>query len=174
MQCSVGCTLDVVTRYNRLLRVDGVWGSDPNGGLLCVDGRFKPLYDERKRVTKPMVRKDGELVEVGWDEALEMVAGKLKAGGAEGLAMAAHDQRSARGVRQLFSRRPAARPERWSRWPRHWVTARKPSISDIEDADFIIVAGAQPLDYQRVIGYLIHRAADKGATVAVIGEARTS
>jgi NADH dehydrogenase/NADH:ubiquinone oxidoreductase subunit G len=45
MQCSVGCTLDVVTRYNRLLRVDGVWDSEPNGGLLCVDGRFTPLYD---------------------------------------------------------------------------------------------------------------------------------
>jgi NADH dehydrogenase/NADH:ubiquinone oxidoreductase subunit G len=43
-------------------------------------------------------------------------------------------------------------------------------ISDLADADFIVVAGADPLEYQRVIGYLIHRAADKGATVAVIAE----
>ncbi|MDY0018428.1 MAG: 2Fe-2S iron-sulfur cluster-binding protein, partial [Anaerolineae bacterium] len=80
MQCSVGCTLDAVTRYQRLLRVDGVFGSDPNDGLLCVDGRFKPLYDNRKRVTRPMMRKDGKLVEVSWDEALAAVAAKAKKG----------------------------------------------------------------------------------------------
>ncbi|MGC9349066.1 MAG: 2Fe-2S iron-sulfur cluster-binding protein, partial [Anaerolineae bacterium] len=70
LQCSVGCTLDVVTRYSRLLRVDGVWESEPNHGLLCVDGRFKPLYDNRQRVKTPMIRRDGKLVETGWEEAL--------------------------------------------------------------------------------------------------------
>ena len=74
MQCSVGCTLDVITRYNRLLRVDGVSGSDINGGLLCVDGRFAPLYDERTRVEQPLVRQDGKLLPAGWEEALGLVA----------------------------------------------------------------------------------------------------
>ena len=83
MQCSVGCTLDVVTRYSRLLRVDGVSGSDPNGGLLCVDGRFAQLYDERKRVNQPMVRCNGNLAPAGWDVALGLVADKLKGGDAD-------------------------------------------------------------------------------------------
>jgi formate dehydrogenase major subunit len=169
MQCSVGCALDVVARYSRLLRVDGVWDSDPNGGLLCVDGRFAPLYDTRKRVTKPMVRKDGTLVEVGWDEALEVAASKLKAGDVEGLAMCATTNEALVAFAQLFDKvggkagtlEPVA-PELG------YGTEAK--VSDILDADFIVVAGAQPLDYQRVIGYFIHRAADKGATVAVIGE----
>ena len=99
MQCSVGCSLDVVTRYSRLLRVDGVWGSDPNGGLLCVDGRFAPLYDNRKRVTKPMVRKDGELVAVDWDEALEDGRGQAEGGQRRRSGDGRHDQRSARGLR---------------------------------------------------------------------------
>jgi predicted molibdopterin-dependent oxidoreductase YjgC len=43
-------------------------------------------------------------------------------------------------------------------------------LQDILDADFIVVAGAQPLDYQRVVGYMIHRAGDNGATVAVISD----
>jgi NADH dehydrogenase/NADH:ubiquinone oxidoreductase subunit G len=43
-------------------------------------------------------------------------------------------------------------------------------INDIAGADYIVVAGADPLEYQRVIGYLIHRAADKGTPVAVIAE----
>ena len=43
-------------------------------------------------------------------------------------------------------------------------------LADILDADFIVVAGAQPLDYQRVVGYFIYRADDQGAKVAVISD----
>lgn len=167
MQCSVGCTLDVVTRYNRLLRVDGVWDSDPNGGLLCVDGRFAPLYDTRQRVTAPLVRKDGALVAVGWEEALNAAAGKLKAGDSEGLAMCATTNEALAAFAQLFGKigGKAGTLEPVAPDLDYGISAQ---VSDILDADFIVVAGAQPLDYQRVIGYFIHRAADKGATVAVI------
>ncbi len=173
MQCSVGCTLDVVTRYNRLLRVDGVWGSEPNDGLLCVDGRFTPLYEERKRLTSPMVRKGGKLVETSWDEALGAVAAKLKEGGVQGLATCATTNEALGAFAGLLAK---AKGEVGLLEPvapalGYGVTAR---LSDILDADFIVVAGAQPLDYQRVVGYFIHRAADKGATVAVIADSENS
>ncbi len=169
MQCSVGCTLDVVTRYRRLLRVDGVWDSDPNGGLLCVDGRFKPLYETRKRVTKPLVRKDGTLTETSWEEALALAADKLKSGPAEGLAMCATTNEALTAFAQLFSKvgSKAGTLEPTAPDLGYGVEGQ---VKDILDTDFIIVAGAQPLDYQRVIGYFIHRAADKGATVAVIAD----
>lgn len=173
MQCSVGCTLDVVTRYSRLLRVDGVWDSDPNGGLLCVDGRFAPLYDKRKRVTKPLVRKDGVLVAVGWDEALEAVTGKLKAGDVEGLALAATTNEALAAFAAVMAKAGAKAGTLEPVAPDLGYGAEA-AISDIEDADFVIVAGAKPLDYQRVIGYFIHRAADKGATVAVIGDSKNA
>ncbi len=167
VQCSIGCTLDVVTRYNRLLRVDGVWGSEPSGGLLCVDGRFKPLYDNRKRVTAPMVRRDGKLVESSWDQALGAVAKHLKSGTSQGLAACATTNETLDTFTKLFSKvngeagllEPVAPTLGYG-------TAAK--LSDILDADFIVVAGAQPLDYQRVVGYFIHRAGDNGAQIAVI------
>lgn len=167
MQCSVGCGIDVVTRYDRLLRVDGIWDSEPNGGLLCVDGRFKPLYEERKRVSKPMIRKDDQLVETSWDEALTAAAGKLK--GAQGLALCATSNEALKAFAALLEKaggkagvlEPVA-PE--------LGFGSSGKISDILDADFIVVAGADPLNYQRVIGYFIHRTADKGAKVAVIGD----
>lgn len=169
MQCSVGCTLDVVTRYDRLLRVDGVWDSEPNRGLLCVDGRFKPLYDERKRITSPMVRRDDKLVETGWDEALGKVAEQLKGGDAQGLATCATTNEALQAFADLFDKvggeagllEPLAPPLGFG---------AEGDVRDILDADFVVVAGAQPLDYQRVVGYFIHRAADQGATVAVIAE----
>lgn len=173
MQCSVGCELDVVTRYSRLLRVDGVWGSEPNDGLLCVDGRFKPLYEERKRVTKPMIRKDGVLTEVTWDEALALVAEKLKGGSCQGLAACATTNEALATFAQLIAKvgGKAGRLEPVAPALGYGAPAK---VTDLLDADFIIVAGAQPLDYQRVIGYFIHRAADKGTPVAVISDSENA
>ncbi len=173
MQCSVGCTLDVVTRYNRLLRVDGVFGSDPNGGLLCVDGRFTPLYDERKRVKQPLVRRDGKLVPAGWDEALGLVSSKLKEGNAEGFATGATTNEALQAFSSLFKKVGSRAGMLESEAPVLGFGSVG-TISDIAEADFIVVAGADPLEYQRVIGYLIHRAADKGATVAVIAESENT
>lgn len=169
MQCNVGCKLDVVTRYNRLLRVDGVFDADPNGGLLCVDGRFKPLYEQRQRVSQPMVRKDGELAAVSWDEALAVAAGKLKAGNVQGLTNAATTNETFEAFVNLFDKLDGKAGVLGTvAPPLGFGTAGQ--LKDILDADFIVVAGADPLEYQRVVGYFINRAADKGATVAVIAE----
>lgn len=173
MQCSVGCDLDVVTRYSRLLRVDGIWESEPDGGLLCVDGRFKPLYETRKRVTKPMVRKDGKLAETSWDEALALVAGKIKGASCQGLAACATTNEALAAFAGLFAQTggQVGRIEPVAPVLGYGVPAK---VTDVLSADFIIVAGAQPLDYQRVVGYFIHRAADQGATVAVIADSENA
>ncbi len=170
MQCSVGCALDVVTRYNRLLRVDGVWGSDPNNGLLCVDGRFKPLYEERKRVTRPLVRKDDKLMETSWQEALALVADTIKGSDAfVGIATSATTNEALEAFAALAEQADgeAARMEPTAPELGYGEPAQ---VQDILDADFIIVAGAEPLDYQRVIGYFIQRAADRDVPVALIAE----
>ena len=41
-------------------------------------GRFEPVYTKRERINTPMVRKNGNLVPVSWDEALDTVAEKIK------------------------------------------------------------------------------------------------
>jgi len=167
MQCNVGCQLDVVTRYARLLRVDGIFDAYPNHGLLCKDGRFDPLYDERQRVTTPLLRKDGKLTASSWEEALAVVARQLKAGNVEGLALSATSNEALAAFAKLFAKADGKAGMLESNAPE--LSYGQPAkIADILDADYIIVAGAQPLDYQRVIGYFIHRAADKGATVAVV------
>ncbi|MBN1261882.1 MAG: (2Fe-2S)-binding protein [Anaerolineae bacterium] len=167
MQCSVGCDLDVVTRYQRLLRVDGVWESEPSGGLLCVDGRFKPLYEKRQRVTGPLVRKDGKLVAAGWNEALGIVAEKLQSGSCQGLAYCATTDEALTAFARLFAKVDGA-AGRIEPQVAPLGFGQVAKVQDVLDADVIIVTGAQPLEYQRVIGYFIHRAADQGAQVAVI------
>jgi len=47
-------------------------------GMLCVKGRFGYTFVHHEdRITSPLIRKDGVLVETTWEEALDLVAKKL-------------------------------------------------------------------------------------------------
>ena len=78
IECGIGCGTCLFTRDNRVVRVDGDWQNDVNGGVLCKAGRFTLLDEKRDRVLQPMVRKGGSLVETTWEEALTAAAAGLK------------------------------------------------------------------------------------------------
>ncbi len=76
--CGVGCQIELLVQNGRIVRSNGVEGVLPNDGRLCVKGRFG--YDfvhSPDRLTKPLIRKNGELVEASWDEALTLIASKF-------------------------------------------------------------------------------------------------
>jgi len=78
--CGVGCQIDLVVKNNRIVRVNGVEGIKPNDGRLCVKGRFGyEFVGSRDRLTRPLIKQNGQFVEAGWDEALDLVAAKFKA-----------------------------------------------------------------------------------------------
>ncbi len=81
--CGVGCQIDLHTRDNRYVFAmahEGQWERQPNKGMLCIKGRFGlDFVDSPERLRTPLIRKDGELVEASWDEALDLVAERLKA-----------------------------------------------------------------------------------------------
>jgi len=77
--CGVGCTLVVGTKNNKVMRVRADEDLGLNRGNLCVKGRFGWEYiHSPKRLTTPLVRKNGELVQATWEEALALVAHRLK------------------------------------------------------------------------------------------------
>jgi len=76
--CGVGCTMVLHTRGNRIVQVTGEPGLGVNRGLLCVKGRFGfDFVHHPDRLREPLIRRDGELVPVGWEEALSLVAERL-------------------------------------------------------------------------------------------------
>lgn len=78
--CGVGCNYDLNVENNRLIGVTTHKKSPVNDELLCVKGHFGTDYvHSPKRLTSPLVRINGELVPVSWDEALDYAADKLKA-----------------------------------------------------------------------------------------------
>lgn len=77
--CGVGCGLLVGIRGGRAVAVRGDPDSPVNKGLACVKGyhAVQALYG-RDRLTKARVRRDGRLVEVPMQEALDLVARRLR------------------------------------------------------------------------------------------------
>ena len=77
--CGVGCQLWLHVKDGRVVRVSGVEGAQPNQGRLCVKGRFGYdfIYSE-ERLKTPLIRENGELRPASWDEALDLVADRLK------------------------------------------------------------------------------------------------
>ncbi len=77
--CSVHCRGALESSSNQLVRLLGVDSEPVNQGWLCDKGRFGyEVVHSEERIRQPMVRKDGELVECSWPEALDAAAEGLK------------------------------------------------------------------------------------------------
>ena len=77
--CGVGCQLDLEVKDNRIIKVAPSPTGAVNHGQACVKGRFgiAEFVHSPNRLTAPLVKKNGEFVEVTWMEALELVADNL-------------------------------------------------------------------------------------------------
>jgi predicted molibdopterin-dependent oxidoreductase YjgC len=77
--CGTGCQLDLNVVDGRVIKVTSDYRhGPPNYGSLCVKGRFG--YDfihHPDRLTKPLIREDGEFREASWEEAIGLVAKRL-------------------------------------------------------------------------------------------------
>ena len=77
--CGVGCSLDVHTRDGEVAAISPTPAGPVNRGHACVKGRFAHGFvSSPDRLTTPLLRRDGELVEVTWEEALGHVASALR------------------------------------------------------------------------------------------------
>ncbi len=81
--CGCGCQVQLHVVDDRVVRVGADVARAPNHGNLCVKGRYGYSFiSHPDRLTQPLVRIDGDLVPVGWDEALDLVAeqfGRIRA-----------------------------------------------------------------------------------------------
>ncbi|RZS82730.1 molybdopterin-dependent oxidoreductase iron-sulfur protein [Motilibacter rhizosphaerae] len=73
--CSNGCGCEIAVAGGRMVGVRGRASDPVNLGRLGPKGLFAstPWSHSRERLSRPLLRKDGELVEVGWDEAMDAV-----------------------------------------------------------------------------------------------------
>ena len=76
--CSVGCQLELLVKKDRVIRSIADLSGPVNQGNSCARGKFGYKYiHSNDRIVSPYVRKNGELVQATWDEALDLIAARL-------------------------------------------------------------------------------------------------
>jgi len=76
MLCPSGCSIDIEVKWGEVMNS---LPSDEKAQL-CVKGRFtvSPLVTHPQRLKYPMIREDGTLKPVSWEEAIEYASEKLR------------------------------------------------------------------------------------------------
>ncbi len=164
--CSVGCGVLLRTRDNHLLRIESNWEAPVNSGLLCEDGRFKPLYRQEKRLHTPLLRRNGTQKPATWEEALHVITGRM----ASSVPLAAlistrQPNESMAAFIRLFRDTLQADvvtsiEEGYVTHPRleaSLATRRRATLKDLQDADCVLVLGADLSRKHQVAGFLIRR-----------------
>jgi anaerobic selenocysteine-containing dehydrogenase len=78
--CPDACGIVATIEDGKVTRLDGDRAHPVTRGFLCHrTSHFLPLQYGPERLARPLLRKDGALEEVGWEEALDFVAERLLA-----------------------------------------------------------------------------------------------
>lgn len=76
--CGCGCSFYLVVEGSRINGVEPSPNNPVNRGMLCAKGwNSHEFIHSPQRLTSPMVRKDGVLMQSTWEEALKIVAERL-------------------------------------------------------------------------------------------------
>jgi len=174
--------IEIHSSQNEILRYTGVDIDAINHGWLSDKDRFGFEYlRSEHRLTKPLVRRDGQMVEVEWAEALDVVAGRLELireedggeavaviGGANGTNEDAYAlSRFARDV--LGTAHVDCRLD--DGLAAHFLAATvdRALISDLDDADTILVWGPDLKEEHPTLYLRVRRAAQElGKTLVVV------
>ncbi|MBA3825603.1 MAG: NADH-quinone oxidoreductase subunit NuoG [Ktedonobacterales bacterium] len=180
--CSVGCNVRVDVRVDRIMRLMSRPNDDIDDGWLCDKGRWGyESVNDPQRLRVPLVRKNGELTEVTWDEALDTVATRLReimqkhgsaAIGGIGSTHTTNEEnflfqkalREGLGTNNIDHYHgvfPAA-----SQGAMPWVFTG--SIAGIDNASDVVLIGANPYTRQPVLDLRIKKALRNGARLTVI------
>jgi formate dehydrogenase major subunit len=173
-KCSVGCSMQIMTRGGNVLRIESDWDSPVSGGLLCKMGRFDPLYDDRTRITQPMLRRKGKLEPASWSDALKAIAKRLDDSEAKEIGLLVSGDATNEALYlagRLFQKEmrsknvgllSGAAPE--------WIGKKPGTFHDLISSDMILLVGANPAKDQPVASFFVKRLVDNGLRLVVVDD----
>ena len=181
--CGVGCQLKLEVKDEKIIASKPDPDGAANHGQACVKGRFgiAEFVHHSERLTVPLIRKNGKLKESSWDEALELVAKKLKSYSPQEVAVIASAKctNEENYVMQKFARavlgtnnvdhcaRLCHAPSVAGLVQSFGSGAMTNSIDEAEGADCILAIGTNTSVSHPVIGLRIKRAVQNGARLIV-------
>jgi predicted molibdopterin-dependent oxidoreductase YjgC len=73
--CGCGCQMELNVLDNKVVSIKGTNDVSVNQASLCVKGRFGyEFIASDQRLTKPLIKRNGQFEEASWDEALRLVS----------------------------------------------------------------------------------------------------
>ncbi len=180
--CSVGCGIEVMTRDNRLVRIEGDWEDAVSGGMLCDVGRFHPMVEDRERLLTPMVRKDGALKAATWDDAIAAITAKMQSskGKAAGVASTRLSLEAldtfkqvcqAAGVDKFFSSEEGLPTDAAGKLLEKSGKPFESKLDEIKNADCYLVVGEDITKDHQVLSFFVKRNLPAGAKLIQVGKA---
>lgn len=185
--CGVGCNLDISSSNGDILSIQAPYDAEVNTGHTCLKGRYAfGFYNHEDRLTSPMIRKNGELENVSWDEAYDYIVTKLegykKDFGPDFIAGISSSRctNEENYLMQKFMRavvgtnnidgcaRVCHSPTALGMQRTFGTGAATNSVEDIYMADCLMVIGANPTDAHPVTGARMKQQFMKGVTSIVI------
>ncbi len=182
--CADGCRVRLGSRNEVVHRSVARQGTGINEEYLCVKGRYGTGFiNSDERLTSPMIRRNGELVAVGWDDALEHVAARLKeiaaSNGADAVAVLGSTRLTNEGNFAIADVAEAIDTTNLSYIPDYDLAAffgavggRLATKEDIYAADRIVVIGGDPKEHQPLTAYFILQAVLSGKTELYVAASR--
>ena len=192
--CGVGCSFSAELRGDELVRMVPSKQGGANEGHSCVKGRFAWGYASHSdRITTPMVRESisDEWRVVGWDEAIDFAASRLKAIQAEYGAGAIGGITSSRCtneevfvvqkmIRAAFGNnnvdtcaRVCHSPTGYGLSQTFGTSAGTQDFKSVAKADVVLVIGANPTEAHPVFGSRLKKRLRQGAHLIVVDPRRT-
>ena len=181
--CGVGCQLKVRVKGERIVTTVPAPDGVTNHGQACVKGRFgiAEFVHHPQRLTSPLIRQNGEWKEASWDEAVGLVARKLRTYKAEqvGVIASAKCTNEENYVMQKFARavlgsnnidhcaRLCHAPTVAGLVQSFGSGAMTNSIDEIGHAACILAIGTNTTENHPVIGLEVKKAVDNGARLIV-------
>jgi len=174
--------IEIHASHNEILRYTGVDIDATNHGWLSDKDRFGFEYlRSEERLTRPLVRRNGEMTEVDWDEALDIVASRLQlikdedSGAALAVVGGANGTNEDAYTLSRFASEVLETPHVDSRMDdalsSHFLAATvdRAVISDLDEADTILVWGPDLKEEHPTLYLRVRRAAQElGKTLVVI------
>ena len=178
--CGNGCDIMVSTKDGNVQKVRA---GAPEGSVeryVCAYGRFGfDCIEAETRLTSPLKRVNGELRETTWEDALGLVADKLKTAGKDAgfISVAGIENEDALALKKLA--KDVVKTKNCDTTLSLYAESDsfiKSQTADINKADLIMLVGLNPSQSERILPALdaaIRRSAERGAKLVVVNSSDT-
>ncbi len=181
--CSVGCTMNADVLDDRIIKISADRQAVVNEfGNLCVRGRYGFRYvNSEERLTQPLIRKNGTLQPVSWDEAFLFTARRImdmKKQDAEwavfGSPTATNEENYLlqKFARVVLGTNNVGSLSNLNDVPEELLRASmsNTTFDAIEKSDFLLVGNYDPMETHPVVYIKLQKATRRGQTLYILNQ----